>query len=299
MPDWGVDVAHFQGNVDWPEVAAEGFAFAFAKATQGVTFTDSRIGRNLRLMPAAGILPGVYHYLSRWTPARAQVAHFLKVVGPLDGLAVMLDWEHGSARKARKWVKVYRERTGGRGVLGYISRGHWAAIGRPDLRFLTAVANAHYVTGTGYASNLYQKVPGHDWDPYGGQTPLVLQFTARARVAGQRMDADACRDIGVLRDLAGAPQGRPPVDHGGHDDQGWTEAMVGDAPTITRDSTRAKWVRTAQGLCGARGHPTTVDGVFGPRTEHAVKGVQRDHRITVDGIVGPHTWRALFTGRTP
>ena len=40
----------------------------------------------------------------------------------------------------------------------------------------------------------------------------------------------------------------------------------------------------------------TVDGIFGPKTEAAVKNFQQGHHLTVDGIVGPHTWQALPDG---
>ncbi|HEX6570171.1 MAG TPA: peptidoglycan-binding protein [Acidimicrobiales bacterium] len=36
-----------------------------------------------------------------------------------------------------------------------------------------------------------------------------------------------------------------------------------------------------------------VDGIFGARTEAAVKVLQKTHGLVVDGIVGPKTWRAL------
>jgi peptidoglycan hydrolase-like protein with peptidoglycan-binding domain len=36
-----------------------------------------------------------------------------------------------------------------------------------------------------------------------------------------------------------------------------------------------------------------VDGIFGPITENAVKGLQRTEKLVVDGIVGPATWAAL------
>jgi peptidoglycan hydrolase-like protein with peptidoglycan-binding domain len=60
-------------------------------------------------------------------------------------------------------------------------------------------------------------------------------------------------------------------------------------------------VKTLQYLLRARGHTVTVDGIFGPRTDAAVRSFQRAlHQdipsVAVDGIVGPVTWRALVSG---
>jgi peptidoglycan hydrolase-like protein with peptidoglycan-binding domain len=53
-------------------------------------------------------------------------------------------------------------------------------------------------------------------------------------------------------------------------------------------------VRTLQYLLRARGHTVTVDGIFGPRTDAAVRAFQQERSLVVDGIVGPHTWSALI-----
>ncbi len=39
--------------------------------------------------------------------------------------------------------------------------------------------------------------------------------------------------------------------------------------------------------------PGYIDGLFGPRTRHAVVAFQAAHGLQVDGIVGPRTWAAL------
>jgi zinc D-Ala-D-Ala carboxypeptidase len=41
-------------------------------------------------------------------------------------------------------------------------------------------------------------------------------------------------------------------------------------------------------------YPVAVDGIFGPRTQAAVRRAQCDLGLRVDGIAGPRTWRGLI-----
>jgi peptidoglycan hydrolase-like protein with peptidoglycan-binding domain len=53
-------------------------------------------------------------------------------------------------------------------------------------------------------------------------------------------------------------------------------------------------VKTLQYLLDGHGHPVSVDGIFGPKTDAAVRAFQQDKHLTVDGVVGPKTWSALI-----
>jgi peptidoglycan hydrolase-like protein with peptidoglycan-binding domain len=63
---------------------------------------------------------------------------------------------------------------------------------------------------------------------------------------------------------------------------------------MVRKGSRDHPVRTLQHLLRARNHPVAVDGIFGPKTDAAVRAFQMDAHLAVDGIVGRHTWSALI-----
>ena len=64
------------------------------------------------------------------------------------------------------------------------------------------------------------------------------------------------------------------------------------APGATGDAVR----RLQRALRRTPDLGLAIDGVFGPKTEAAVKLFQQGAGLTVDGIVGPLTWAALPNG---
>jgi GH25 family lysozyme M1 (1,4-beta-N-acetylmuramidase) len=90
----GIDVSHWQGVINWGQVAAAGIRFSFMKATEHTTFVDSRFSFNWAQSKANGILRGAYHYGRPGFDPVAQARHFYNVVRPTTGdLPCCLDIE--------------------------------------------------------------------------------------------------------------------------------------------------------------------------------------------------------------
>jgi len=90
----GIDVSRYQLQVNWPEVAQQGIHFAFVKATEGATHTDTLFHKNWHLIREAGLRRGAYHFFRPRTDARLQALHFIDQVTLRDGdLPPVLDIE--------------------------------------------------------------------------------------------------------------------------------------------------------------------------------------------------------------
>jgi peptidoglycan hydrolase-like protein with peptidoglycan-binding domain len=70
---------------------------------------------------------------------------------------------------------------------------------------------------------------------------------------------------------------------------------VGTWPVLRQGADNsAVTVRSLQYLLNAHGAGLTVDGIFGARTNSAVRTFQAGHGLVVDGIVGPRSWSSLL-----
>jgi GH25 family lysozyme M1 (1,4-beta-N-acetylmuramidase) len=58
----GVDVSHWDGDIDWDAVYADGFSFAYIKATQDTNFEDPEFWTNYDGARDAGLFRGAYHF---------------------------------------------------------------------------------------------------------------------------------------------------------------------------------------------------------------------------------------------
>jgi GH25 family lysozyme M1 (1,4-beta-N-acetylmuramidase) len=74
---WGIDVASYQGNVDWNAVAAHGASFAYVKATEGMTYRNPYFGQQYTGSYYAGLVRGAYHFALPNVSGGREQAQFL------------------------------------------------------------------------------------------------------------------------------------------------------------------------------------------------------------------------------
>lgn len=91
----GVDVSHYQGEIEWDQIQQAGISFAFIKATEGSGTVDEQFEDNWRNAAQTGLCIGAYHFFSFDSPAEDQAALFCETVGDLTGkLPPVIDVEY-------------------------------------------------------------------------------------------------------------------------------------------------------------------------------------------------------------
>ena len=110
----GLDVSHYQGTIDWKDVAEAGIMFAFAKTTDGITYTDPMWTTNKTNAPANGVLIGGYHFYQPADDPTQQADSFVAALGDISGhLPPVVDLEKApdasSAAQYAGEVRVFLE----------------------------------------------------------------------------------------------------------------------------------------------------------------------------------------------
>jgi mannosyl-glycoprotein endo-beta-N-acetylglucosaminidase len=79
-----------------------------------------------------------------------------------------------------------------------------------------------------------------------------------------------------------------------------TNPVEASRPQLTlRLGSQGEQVKYLQAILNYYGYSLAIDGIFGKKTEDAVKRFQKSRHLRVDGIVGPKTWTALLTDYDP
>lgn len=88
-----IDISHWQGFPDFAKAKAAGVIACIMKATEGTGYTDPNRAKNFVNATKAGIRCCTYHWLKPGNNAASQIAYYLKVVNPLPGERMIIDYE--------------------------------------------------------------------------------------------------------------------------------------------------------------------------------------------------------------
>lgn len=135
----GLDVSYWQGSINWQSVCQAGYRFAFARASQGATYTDPTFAANVTGAKANGIFIGAFHYFQLAQPAQAQAQFFLSKIKDLKlDLPPALDYEDpttmsktAAAAALKTWLDIVEAGTGRKPIV-YTNANFWDTyIGNP------------------------------------------------------------------------------------------------------------------------------------------------------------------------
>jgi GH25 family lysozyme M1 (1,4-beta-N-acetylmuramidase) len=197
----GVDVSNWQHTINWTKVAGAGYRFAFAKATEGTTYSDPTYPANRSGSEGAGLVFGAYHFArpagtsqaAATASAVAQADYFVNVAAPEPGeLPPVLDLEAAGSLSptlltqwTQTWLDEVYARTGIRSFV-YSSPSFW----NDRLADTTDIAASGYGLWIAHWTSASAPwVPASNWDGAGWS---FWQWTNKSTVPGisGRTDAD-------------------------------------------------------------------------------------------------------------
>jgi GH25 family lysozyme M1 (1,4-beta-N-acetylmuramidase) len=184
----GIDVSHWQGQIDWPMVAAAGKKFVIMKATEATDFVDWMYATNHAGARAAGMATTAYHFANPGaTPgdAVAEANHFVDVAALTDGdLVPALDLEQSgglSTTGLRNWVASWLAqvtlRLGVKPMI-YVSPAFWVRYLGDTTYFADAGYQILWIAHWGVSS---PTVPAQNW---GGRGWTFWQYSNCGSVPG-------------------------------------------------------------------------------------------------------------------
>lgn len=281
-----LDVASYQGRVDWPTAKGAGVLGMNEKLTEGAGYVNPYWIDNYNAAGAAGLPRGAYHFADGGN-AVAEANHFADVFlsVPRWELLPVLDDEYANAGPAFliAFRQQFRQRV-----------GHgWFRVYSGEYLFTHSLAvDSWYDAYTSLWPAQYANALS--WSHVGIE---LWQNTSTANVPGVLGHVDESQFEGgwtpavdAARMGAPAPVPNPvPQPH----------PIFGKLPpnTILRRGSAGPAVQLLQRALNTQ-YPAyshlAVDGQFGPATEGVVREFQSRDHLAVDGIAGPITLRALY-----
>lgn len=206
----GIDVSHYQGTIDWQQVAATGVVkFALIKATEGTGYIDPSFADNVRGARAHGIIPGAYHFLHGGNVS-GQWSFFTRVVGDPSGMLTVCDEEASDVTTSdvAAWDTVRKAWKMPHGY--YSNRGLWhgGSVAASDTwPWHAGNANGRYTSATGSLQNQLAHTILSPSSFGGFNSFKMIQFTDHAIVPGIIGPCDGNVWLGTFAELSALASG--------------------------------------------------------------------------------------------
>jgi GH25 family lysozyme M1 (1,4-beta-N-acetylmuramidase) len=285
----GIDVSHYQGEIDWHEVAEDGKKFAILKCQYEAQShrKDEFFERNYEGAGAEGLARGVYIYIARSSMAdpEADAKSLLKHLnGRILEYGIWLDLEDKTVEaKGKDYIKdltfIYANtfRAAGYYFGIYCNKDWYSRLIHDDLKNEFDFWIARYPSKD---TGLYNAASSLKPSKYA----VAWQYSSKGFVPGVKTRCDMDVDFDGIINLAVSD---PKV----ISENPYPEPTRTLKRTCTGDD--VKWLQYELIKLGY--NIGALDGVFGQKTYSAVCLYQKtqDGKLAVDGTVGPYTLKSL------
>lgn len=176
--DFGVDVSHYQGDINWEKVKNAGVSFAICKCTESTSYKDKTYDENKLEIKQRGIKFGAYHF-ARAGDVKKEADWFIKNVGSVNANDILvLDWEV-NYKDPVGWCKEFLDRVEEKtGVIPFIYTNE-ARVKQFNFAKI-ATKNPLWVAKYGKNSGKPEKEPSTGaWSKYS-----IWQYSSNGRVDG-------------------------------------------------------------------------------------------------------------------
>lgn len=193
----GIDVSHYQGNIDWKQVASDPkVGYVFIKASEGANIQDDYYLSNVREARRAGIKVGSYHFFRANVSPEVQLKNFMSMMDVKNqDILPIIDVEATNGvnsslfhDRLKSFLKLVTKELGRRPLI-YTGRNfynkHFYGMGYDDYKFMIACYTFDEPTLKG----------GDDF--------IMWQYTASGRIRGIRGNVDQSKFVGrhALREI--------------------------------------------------------------------------------------------------
>ena len=290
----GIDISNHQGKMDLAAVLKQTATdFVICKATEGTGFVDKYCDKFMVIAQNAKKQIGFYHFARpEYNTARAEADFFVRQTkGYFNKGIPVLDWE--SAGKSNvKWAKEWLDRvysvTGVKPVI-YMSESvvnayNWKAVAEAGYGLWVARYRDYNIDRNYDMSTCGKKPVVKWWSFY-----MMWQWTSVGRLNGYSGNLD-CNAFYGDRAAWDAYVRTAEITTGGVQvEQIYAYTTLAAELPILRLGAKGNAVKLVQLIVGA-----DPDGVWGPKTDAAVKAWEKKYRLEEDGLFDKPDWQVAL-----